>query len=125
MGKGIGINDLSTAISGMMNEYSNYVTEETKAVIKKTGKEAAKELQSRSPKSSGDYAASWRSKVTAETTHTVHVSVYAGNHQYSLTHLLENGHAKRGGGRVSGNRHIGPVNEAVTEKIIEEIKNQI
>ena len=43
MGKGIGINDLSTAISGMMNEYSNYVTEETKAVIKKTGNEAVTE----------------------------------------------------------------------------------
>lgn len=125
MGRGIGINDLSNAISGIVNEYSDYVTEETKNVIKKTGKEAAKELQNRSPKRTKEYADSWRSKVTAETTHTVHVSVYAGNHQYSLTHLLENGHAKRGGGRVNGRKHIGPVNEAVTKKIVEEIKNQI
>ncbi|MGN0484899.1 MAG: HK97 gp10 family phage protein, partial [Lachnospiraceae bacterium] len=81
MGKGIGINDLSKTISGMLNEYSEFVTAETKNAIKTAGKNAAKELQKTSPKKTGDYAKSWKSKVAAETSSTIHVSVYAGNHQ--------------------------------------------
>ena len=85
------------------------------------GKTAAKELRRTSPKDTGEYAKSWKSKVTSETARTIHVSVYADHHQYSLTHLLENGHAKRGGGRVAAIPHIEPVNDEILDQIEKEI----
>lgn len=124
MGRKTAIAGLSTAVFSALNEYSGYVTSETKKAVKKAGKEAVHELKKKSPKDSGDYAESWKAAVK-ETSHTVHVTVYAGNHQHSLTHLLENGHAKRGGGRVAAIRHIAPVNESVIKKVEEEIKRQL
>lgn len=129
MAKAIGINDLSKTLHGILNEYSEYVSSETKAAIKKVGKEAAKELRTRSPKLTGDYAESWKSETTHESTNTIHVSVHAGNHEYGLTHLLENGHALRKGGRKVGTvpaiEHIKPVNEAAIEKVVEAIEKQL
>ena len=51
--------------------------------------------------------------------------MYKRQHQYSLTHLLENGHAKRGGGRVKAIPHIGKVNADVMEMVEKEILKRI
>lgn len=124
MGRKTTIAGLSAAVSSALNEYSGYVTAETKKAVKKAGREAVQKLKQDSPKDSGDYAKSWRVS-TSETSRTIHVTVYAGNHQYSLTHLLENGHAKRGGGRVAAIKHIEPINAEVAKKVEEEIKRQL
>lgn len=118
------LSGFSAALYSALNEYSGYVTAETKKAIKKAGKEAEQELKKKSPRETGEYAKSWKTE-TKETSNTIHVTVYAGNHQYSLTHLLENGHAKRGGGRVAAIRHIEPVNDAIIKKVEEEIKRQL
>ncbi|HIQ93158.1 MAG TPA: HK97 gp10 family phage protein [Candidatus Copromonas avistercoris] len=121
MTKRIKIDGLADAVSDALNEYSGYVSAETKEIIRNAGKTAAKELRRTSPKDTGEYAKSWKSKVTSETARTIHVSVYADHHQYSLTHLLENGHAKRGGGRVAAIPHIEPVNDEILDQIEKEI----
>ena len=120
MAKRIKIDGLADAVSDALNEYSGYVSAETKEIIRNAGKTAAKELRRTSPKDTGEYAKSWKSKVTSETARTIHVSVYADHHQYSLTHLLENGHAKRGGGRVAAIPHIEPVNDEILDQIEKE-----
>lgn len=124
MGRKTAITGLSAAVSSALNEYSSYVTSETKKVIKKAGREAVQKLKQNSPRDSGDYAKSWKVS-TNETSHTIHVTVYAETPHYRLTHLLENGHAKRGGGRVAAIKHIEPVNVEVAKKVEEEIKRQL
>lgn len=128
MGKTVGINDLSNAISAMVNEYSEFVSEETKKAIKKIGREAAEELYETSPRRTGDYAKSWKTKKTAETTNTIHVSVYADK-EYRLTHLLENGHriVRRGItiGSAEAIPHIKKVSDRAEEKLVKEVKKQI
>ena len=45
--------------------------------------------------------------------------------RYYLAHLLEFGHAKRGGGRVSGKAHIAPAEEAGISQLTEEIERSL
>ena len=45
--------------------------------------------------------------------------------RYQLTHLLENGHAKRGGGRVRAFPHIAPAETAGTEQLVKDIERDL
>ena len=58
-----------------------------------------------------EYAKSWTVKKTKETSNSLEVTVHSKN-RYQLAHLLEHGHAKRGGGRVSARPHIAKAEES-------------
>jgi hypothetical protein len=47
--------------------------------------------------------------------------VYSKN-RYQIAHLLEHGHAKRGGGRVAAIPHIAPVEQAGEQTLLQEIE---
>ena len=118
----ISIDSMADEIMRELEEYANVTTENVKKGTKKVAKKAVLELQASSPKNSGDYAKSWKSKITNETSHSITSTIYAGDGQYRLTHLLEKGHAKRGGGRVEGTPHIAPVEKMCRDQLMEEIK---
>ncbi len=59
-----------------------------------------------------------------ETANSLEVVVHSRN-RYQLAHLLEFGHAKRGGGRVPGRAHIAPAEEKGIRELEREIQKAL
>lgn len=116
----IKIDDLADAVKEQLEEYKDLATEDMKTAIKETGDKVREIIANgeATPRKTGAYAKSWKSKVTDEGPLSIHVTVHSPN-RYRLTHLLEHGHAKRGGGRTRAFPHIAPAEEA-GEKILDE-----
>lgn len=114
----IEINDLASAVMNELEEYAKYTTECVKDAVKETGTIVRDEIRSNAPKDSGDYSKSWTVKVL-ESSHGSKAIIYSRN-RYQLTHLLEYGHAKRGGGRVQPKPHISKA-EQVGEQTLSRI----
>ena len=104
----IDIDGLTKEAMRGMQEYRELTDSEMKKAVRKTATSVKKEISANAPKLTGDYAKSWRASLTEERSHAMHMTVHANPPEYRLAHLLENGHAKRGGGRVSGKPHIEP-----------------
>ena len=102
-----------------LTEYADLAEEGMKKAVKKTAKD---EISANAPKRTGTYAKSWSTRKTKENSHSLEMTVHSKN-RYQLAHLLEKGHAKRGGGRVSGRPHIAPAEEngvQLLEQLIKE-----
>lgn len=91
------------------------------AVIEATNevaKESVKKLKATSPKGrTGEYAKNWKKKDEKGRMKVI-ATVYGGNPTYKLAHLLEHGHAKRGGGRTAGMEHIAPVESWAMDEVV-------
>lgn len=105
MARKVKINGLADAIKDTLKEYADVSSEKVKTAVKEAGKTVKKEIEMSAPKDTGDYSKSWAIKNIRETSNSLEVAVHSKSH-YQLAHLLEFGHAKRGGGRVSGKVHI-------------------
>ena len=93
-----------------LTEYADLADTSMKKVVRKTAKSVKDEISANAPKRTGAYSKSWTAKKTKENSHSLEMIVHSKN-RYQLAHLLEKGHAKRGGGRVSGKPHIAPAEE--------------
>ena len=116
------IDNLADEIMKGLTEYADLAETEMKKAVKKTATSVKKEISANAPKRTGKYAKSWTAKKTKENNHSLEITVHSKN-KYQLAHLLEKGHAKRGGGRVAGKPHIAPAEEngiQLLEKLIEE-----
>ena len=117
------INDMADEIMKGLTEYADLAETEMKKAVKKTATSVKKEISANAPQRTGSYAKSWATKKTKENSHSLEMTVHSKN-KYQLAHLLEKGHAKRGGGRVAGKPHIAPAEEngvQMLEKLIEEV----
>ena len=117
----VSVDGLAEAVMKELNDYAKATTEDVKKAVKKAGDSVKKDIQANAPKDTGAYAKSWSVKNMKETSHSLEVTVYSRN-RYQLAHLLEFGHAKRGGGRVPGRAHIAPAEEAGIRQLETEIE---
>lgn len=113
------IDNMTAEIMKGLQEYSELADSEMKKAVRKTATSVKKEISANAPERTGKYAKSWTSKKTRENSHTLEMTVHSKD-RYQIAHLLENGHAKRGGGRVEGRPHIAPA-EQNGEKLLQNL----
>ena len=116
--------DLEREVRKALEEYGAEATAVVQEVVPKIAKEAVKKLKQGSPRRTGKYYKGW-TKNTDIGRVTGSAVVYGKTGTYQLAHLLEHGHAKRGGGRVSGIEHIKPVEEWVNEEAAKRISDKL
>ena len=124
MSQTIKIDQLADNVMKGMQEYAKLATDDLKADVEKAAKTVKSEIESTAPRRTGKYAKSWASKKTKETSDSIQYTVHSKN-RYRLTHLLENGHAKRGGGRVRAIPHIAPAESKGAEQLVRDIERDL
>ena len=102
----IKVDELAGEIVLALQAYTEDVSEAIDQAARDTAKAMAKDLRETSPKDTGEYAKGWTHRKEAPGSYRVY-----NKKKPQLTHLLEHGHAKRGGGRVEGRPHIKPAEE--------------
>lgn len=109
------VKNLNIAIADSLKTYTKEVEEELEAVQKNVVADGVRKIKQKSPVKKGTYASGWKMKKVASG-YIIYNAKRPG-----LTHLLENGHAKRGGGgRVKGIKHIEPVEQEIIRDYLAE-----
>lgn len=117
----VAIDGMADAIMKELNDYADASAEGVKTAVQKAAKTVKTEIQAGAPVRSGKYKKSWSTKHTAESSNKLEITVYSRN-RYQIAHLLEHGHAKRGGGRVAARAHIALAEQTGIEQLQQEIE---
>ena len=117
---------LDKAVNDILSEFSTDVTKAAQEAVTEVSKEAVKKLKQTAPKGrTGKYSRGWTNRVEKTTT-TAESTIYGKSGTYQLAHLLEHGHARRGGGRnVDGIVHIKPVEEWAISEVEKRIREKV
>lgn len=116
---------LADAIDKILTEYAEGIQDDLTEVTNKVAQEGAKALRAESRSNfggTGKYAKGWTVEKAKGGSRQIVVEATIYNRHPGLPHLLENGHAKRGGGRVPGRTHIAPVEEEVVQAYIKAVE---
>ena len=124
MAKTVTIDDMDAAIMDILDEYEEFTVQTVREATQRVAKEGIRALKSSSGQfgGSGKYARGWTTTSEGgrfDTTVTIH------NRTPGLPHLLENGHALRNGGRVSGRTHIAPVEQELVTKFEQLLRTEL
>ena len=121
------VDTLAADIQAILEDYQGDVELLNKETIRQIAQKGKQALQANSRSSfggTGKYASGWTAKVEevskAFAKATLHNSTLPG-----LPHLLEFGHAKRGGGRVSGRVHIKPVEDEMIDAFEQALRDRL
>lgn len=118
------VDNFADEVMKNLHEYAELADTAMKKAVRKTATSVRKEISANAPKRTGKYAKSWATKKTKENSHSLEMTVHSKDH-YQIAHLLEKGHAKRGGGRVEGKPHIAPAEENGADLLESLIKKEL
>ena len=124
MSRNVSIDEMSDAIMDELEKYKDLAADDLKDAVKETAKTVRKKIQANAPVDTGKYKKSWSVKNMHEDAESVDLVVHSRN-RYQIAHLLEHGHAKRGGGRVAARPHIAAAEEKGEEQLVETIKQKL
>lgn len=123
-GQTVSIDDLPMVVKKGLEEYCDFTAEEVKQIVKEVSESVKDEIMEKAPVDTGAYRKSWRVSKEKETATSLSMVVHSEKH-YRLTHLLEKGHAKRGGGRVAAQVHIAPAEANAEKQLIEKVERSL
>lgn len=126
MARATPLDRLAATIQNELADYAAGVTETLKEATKKVTKAGVSALRAEARQKfggTGKYAKGWTS--TVETGKHSAQGVIYNKDAPGLPHLLENGHAKRGGGRTAGVPHIAPVEEMIQQQFQQEVERNL
>lgn len=121
----IDISKLAKQVADDLKEYSEETAKIVDGCIDEVADQCVEKLKATSPRRTGQYAESWKAETVYSKSGNKRV-VVRNKKYYYLTHLLEHGHAKKGGkGRVKAFVHIKPVEEYAQKALPELIETRL
>lgn len=125
MANAIKIGEIANEIANTLSGYTVQVADGVKAAVDETMKELVADTKKDAPERSGRYKKAIASKVRYESEYEKRLVWYVKKPYFALSHLLEKGHAKRGGGRVKAYPHIEKNRENAATRFTEHVKEVI
>ena len=123
MSNSIKIDDLVAEINSLVEDYGKHCAATTKECVNNVAKRTVAKLKQNSPVATGKYKKGWKKTVVKENATSLIVAIH--DTKYSLVHLLEKGHQKRGGGRVAAIKHVEPAEQAAIAELEKEIMSRL
>ena len=124
MNRTVSIDEMDSAIMDELEKYAELAFDDLKAAVKETAASVRKDIQAGAPVDTGKYKKSWSVKNVHEDSESIDLVVHSRN-RYQIAHLLEHGHAKRGGGRVAAKPHIAAAEQRGNEKLVTTIEQKL
>lgn len=127
MSKTVSIDQLGEAIAQELTVYNTHVIDGIKKETRKSMKQLVADTKATAPVGNRKkhYRDSITSKKLSENERSITMLWYVKGSDYRLSHLLENGHALRNGGRTNGTHFISKANDAIIKKYIEAVEEVI
>lgn len=120
-GERVSVDAMADVIMEGLLEYADLASDTVKEAVTESAKTVKKEIQAGAPSRTGKYKKSWTAKKTKESSNGLVITVHSKD-RYQIAHLLEHGHAKRGGGRVAAIPHIASAETKGEEELLERIE---
>lgn len=117
----VSVDHMAEAITQSLGEYAELSNEVMKQSVTEVSKSVKKDIQVNAPVRTGKYKKSWAAKKVQENANSLTMAVHSRD-RYQIAHLLEHGHAKRGGGRVQAIPHIAPAEQRGAEELAGKIE---
>lgn len=120
----ISIDQLSEAVNRELTIYNQNVIDGVKKQAKKSMSQLVKRTKETAPVGNRKkhYKDSISSKKTSENDRSVSYAWYVKGSDYRLSHLLENGHALRNGGRTRGTHFIKNASDPIIAEYLEAVE---
>lgn len=110
------VDQMAEALARTMAEYAELSNEVMKGCVVEVSQSVKEDIQGNAPMRTGKYKKSWAAKKVQENANSLTMAVHSRD-RFQIAHLLEHGHAKRGGGRVQAVPHIAPAEQRGAEEL--------
>lgn len=121
----VNITKLGDEVSRILGEYSGVLYGDMEDAVEEASKTALSEIKQNALRYGWrDYAKTWTRKKEAKNL-SYTVIIHAKGQGSRLAHLLEHGHAKRGGGRTRAFPHIAPAEKNAESNLVRLLRQKI